>query len=89
MAGKVISGSGIGHNRKRIECDGINNVFTVTHNLGTQLLIVQVWDATTLEQVIVDIDATSVDTIDVSFAVVPTNDKVYIVHIIGHMDSFT
>lgn len=89
MPGKVISGSNIGHNRQRIDCDGINNVFTVTHNLGTQLLIVQVWDESTYEKVIVDIDAASADTVDISFAVVPTADKFYLVHIMGHMDSFT
>jgi hypothetical protein len=89
MPGKVVSGSGIGHNRKRLECDGINNVFTITHNLGTQLLIVQIWDELTLEQVIVDVDADTVDTVVLTFAVVPTNDKIYLIHILGHMDNFT
>jgi hypothetical protein len=88
MAGTVISSSGMSHNRFKIDCDGINNVFTVTHNLGWQQLIVQVWDENTFEQVAVDIDITSVDTLDVAFAVVPAADKNYLVHIIGLIGTF-
>ncbi len=88
MAGTITSSSGIGHNRLKLYADGINNVFTITHNLGWEYLIVQVWDEITGEKVIVDLDVTTPDTIDVSFAVVPTNDKIYLVHIISLVNSF-
>lgn len=83
MAGTVTSASGIGHFRTRFDADGINATFTITHNLGWQYLIVQVWDEDTLEKIIVDIDVTSADTVDIIFAVVPPADKNYIVHIIA------
>ena len=89
MPGTVISSSGTSQNRQRFDADGINNVFTITHNLGTQNLIAQVWDEDTLEAIIVDIDAATVDTVTVTFAVVPTNDKNYIINIIGALQSFT
>lgn len=88
MAGIVISGSGFGHLTKLIDCDGINSTFTITHNLGSRKLIVQVWDYDLLEKVIVDIDSTGVDTLDVIFAVVPAADKNYYVHILSHFEEF-
>jgi hypothetical protein len=88
MAGTVISSSGMSHNRFKIDCDGINNVFTVTHNLGWQQLIVQVWDENTFEQVAVDIDIITVDTLTVTFAVVPASDKFYLVNITGIITTF-
>lgn len=83
MAGIVTTSSGIGHYRQRFDADGINSTFTITHNLGWQFLLVQVWDEDLMEKVIVDIDVTSDDTINIIFAVVPTADKNYIVHIIA------
>ncbi len=83
MAGTVTSASGIGHFRTRFDADGTNSAFTVTHNLGWSYLIVQVWDEDTLEQIIVDIDAATVDTVVITFAVIPSADKNYIVHIIA------
>lgn len=83
MPGTVTSASGIGHFRTRFDADGINSTFTITHNLGWQYLIVQVWDEDTGEKIIVDIDVTSADTVNIIFAVVPTNDKNYLVHIIA------
>lgn len=88
MAGIVLSGSGIGHNRIRVDCDGINNVFNVVHNLGTRLLIVEVWDETNYELVYVDVVSTDDDTVQITFAVVPDASKFYLVHIISKMDSF-
>ena len=83
MAGTVTSSSGIGQYRFKIDADGINSTFTITHNLGWLYLIVQVWDEDTGEKIIVDIDVTSADTVNIIFAVVPTNDKNYLVHIIA------
>ena len=83
MAGTVLSGSGIGHFRTRFDADGINSTFTITHNLGWQFLIVQVWDEDTLEQIMVDIDVASADTVTVTFAAIPTADKNYIIHIMN------
>ena len=83
MPGTVTSASGIGHFRTRFDADGINSTFTITHNLGWQYLIVQVWDEDTLEVVIVDIDVTSADTINIIFASIPDGTKNYIVHIIA------
>lgn len=88
MAGTVLSGSGVGHNRIRVDCDGVNSTFTVTHNLGTRLLIVQVWDEATYELVDVDVVSTGDDTLTITFAVVPDSSKFYLVHIISKMDSF-
>jgi hypothetical protein len=88
MAGTVLSGSGVGHNRIRVDCDGINNVFNVVHNLGTRLLIVQVWDEATYELVYVDVVSTDNDTIQITFTEIPDASKFYLVHIISKMDSF-
>lgn len=83
MAGVVITSSGISHYRTRFDADGTNSTFTITHNLGWQYLIVQVWDEDTLEVVITDIDVTSADALNIIFAVVPPADKNYVVHIIA------
>jgi len=83
MAGTVTTSSGIGHYRQRFDADGINSTFTITHNLGWQFLLVQVWDEDTLEKIIVDIDVTSADAVNIIFGVVPTADKNYVVHIIA------
>jgi hypothetical protein len=83
MPGVVITSSGISHFRTRFDADGVNSTFTITHNLGWQYLIVQVWDEDILEVVIVDIDVISADAVNIIFAAVPTSDKNYIVHIIA------
>lgn len=83
MAGIVTTSSGIGHYRQRFDADGINSTFTITHNLGWQFLLVQVWDEDTLEKIIVDIDITSADTVNIIFASIPDVTKNYIVHIIA------
>lgn len=88
MAGTVLSGSGIASNRIKIDCDGINNVFSVVHNLGTRFLIVQIWDEANYELVNADIVSTDNDTVQVTFAVVPSGTDNYLVHIISKMDSF-
>ena len=88
MAGIALTGSGVGHNRIRIDCDGTNNIFNVVHNLGTRLLIVQIWDEANYELVYADIVSTDNDTVQVTFEVVPPGTDNYLVHIISKMDSF-
>ena len=85
MAGIVIGGYGIGHASASIDSDGINTTYTITHNLGSRRLMVQVWDSDTFEKILVDIDSTAVDTVDIIFASPPTVDKNYYVNIISHM----
>lgn len=85
MAGIVIGGNGIGHASASIDSNGINTTYTITHNLGSRRLIVQVWDSDTFEKVIVDIDSTGNDTVDIIFATPPAADKNYYVNIISHM----
>ena len=88
MAGIALTGSGVGHNRIRIDCDGTNNIFNVVHNLGTRFLIVQIWDEANYELVYADIVYTDNDTVQVTFEVVPPGTDNYLVHIISKMDSF-
>lgn len=57
--------------------------FTITHNLGTRDVIVQVYDATTYEDVIVDIVRTSTSAVTVSFATAPTTGTNYKVVVIA------
>jgi hypothetical protein len=51
--------------------DGTATAFTVTHNLGTRDLIVQLYDNTTFETVYADVARTSTSQITVTFAVAP------------------
>ena len=88
MAGIALTGSGVGHNRIRIDCDGTNIIFNVVHNLGTRLLIVQIWDEANYELVYAEIVSTDNDTVQVTFEVVPPGTDNYLVHIISKMDSF-
>lgn len=51
--------------------------FTVTHNLNTLDVVVQVWEVTTGELVLTDTVKTSVNAVRIDFAVAPANAKVY------------
>ena len=55
----------------------------VTHNLGTEDVIVQLYDVTTLETVYADIDRTSVNAITVTFGNAPANSIRVLVQKIG------
>jgi len=51
--------------------DGSKTSFTITHNLGSRDVIIQVYDATTYDEVIVDIVRTNTNTATISFATAP------------------
>lgn len=57
--------------------DGSTKAFTVTHNLGSRDVIIQVYDATTYDEVMVDIVRTSTSAATISFATAPAVSKGY------------
>lgn len=57
--------------------------FSITHNLGSRDVTIQVYDTTSYEDVIVDTERTSINSITVSFASAPVTGKEYKVVIIG------
>ena len=57
--------------------------FTVTHNLGSRDVIIQVYDNSTYEEVIVDITRTSTSAATIGFAKAPTSSNTYRVVCIG------
>jgi phage-related tail fiber protein len=62
--------------------DGSATAFTVTHNLGTRDVMVMIYNATTFEQVEVDVIATSATAVTVTFASAPASGA-YRVVVIG------
>ncbi len=66
-----------------IEGDGTEDTFAIAHNLGTRDVTVQVYDASTYEDVIVDIERTSLTTVTIAFAAAPIVGADYRVVIIG------
>lgn len=63
--------------------DATETSFTITHNLSSRDVIVQVYDGTTYEEVIVDITRTSTSAVTIDFATAPTTGKTYRVVCIG------
>lgn len=61
--------------------DGSKTSYTITHNLGSRDVIIQVYDNTTYEEVLVDIVRATTNTATISFAVAPA--KNYRVVVIG------
>ena len=57
--------------------------FSITHNLGSRDVVVNVYDGTSYEDVIVDIERTSANAITVKFASAPSSSKTYKVVIIS------
>ena len=57
--------------------------FTITHNLGSRDVTVQVYDGTTYEEVMVDITRTTTSAVAIAFAQAPANGKKYRVVCIG------
>ena len=57
--------------------------FDITHNLGSRDITIQVYDATTYEEVIVDITRKSTTVATIAFANAPANGKKYRVVCIG------
>ena len=63
--------------------DASKTSFTITHNLGTRDITIQVYDNSTYEEVIVDTVRTNTTTATISFAKAPASGKVYRVVCIG------
>lgn len=59
--------------------DGSNTSFTVTHNLGTQDVIVQIWDKATYDTVIADVVRTNTTSVTVTFASAPSSNAYRVV----------
>ena len=63
--------------------DASKTSFTVTHSLGSRDVIVQVYDGTSYEEVIVDITRTSTSAVTIGFASAPATGATYKVVVIG------
>ena len=63
--------------------DTISANATVTHNLGTKDVIVQLYDTVTFDTVYADIDRATTNTVGVSFGATPTNDIRVLIQKIG------
>ena len=64
--------------------DGAATSYTVTHNLGTQDVIVQLYDSSSLDTVYADVVRTSTSVVTIDFAVAPsTNDIRVLISKIG------
>lgn len=57
--------------------------FTISHNLGSRDVMVQVYDGTSYEEVIVDITRTTTNAVKVTFAAAPATGTTYKVVVIG------
>ena len=66
-----------------ISGDATENSFTITHNLGSRDIVVNVYDASTYEEVMVDITRTTINAITVVFGSAPATGTSYKVVIIG------
>ena len=63
--------------------NGTTTSFTVTHNLGSRDVVVNVYDGSNYEDVIVDIVRTSTSALTVSFASAPASGKTYKVVVVS------
>ena len=63
--------------------DASTTSFTVTHNLGSRDVIIQVYDNSTYDEVMVDITRATTNTATIAFAKAPASGKVYRVVCIG------
>ena len=53
--------------------DGSTSAIVVTHNLGTRDVVVSVHDATTFDEVFVDVQKTTTNTVTITFATAPAS----------------
>ena len=63
--------------------DASKTSFTITHNLGSRDIVIQVYDNSTYEEVMVDITRATTNTATIAFAKAPASGKVYRVVCIG------
>lgn len=70
-------------NSANTHADTITDTATVTHNLGTKDVIIQLFDTSTAETVYADVVRASVNTATITFAATPTNDVRVLVQKIG------
>ena len=56
--------------------DGTNTSYTVTHNLNTRDVIVQLYDASSYDTVIADVVRTSTSAVTIGFSVAPTTNDI-------------
>ena len=63
--------------------DSSKKSFTITHNLGSRDVIVQVYDGTSYEEVIVDVTRTTTSAVTIGFASAPATGTTYKVVVIG------
>lgn len=63
--------------------DASKTSFTITHNLGSRDVTVQVYDGTSYEEVIVDVTRTSTSVVTIGFASAPATGATYRVVVIG------
>lgn len=63
--------------------DGTTTSFTITHSLGTKEVLVNIYDASTSEEIIAEVVRTSTSAITVSFAVAPTSETSYKVVVVA------
>lgn len=63
--------------------DGTTASFTITHNLGSRDVVVNVYNGTTYEDVIVDIERTNTTTLTIKFGSAPAVSQTYNVVVVG------
>ena len=84
--GRVTAGSSQAYSKKYAgTCtgDGSTKSFTITHNLSSRDVVVNVYDATTYEEVIVDITRTTTSAVKIDFNVAPASGTNYKVVVLG------
>lgn len=59
--------------------DGVETAWVVNHDLGTRDVVVQVYDAATFEEVVVDVEHTDADNVTLVFAEAPDEDAFRVV----------
>jgi hypothetical protein len=59
--------------------NGVDVAHVITHNFGTRAVVVQVYDTSSYDTVIADVERTTADTVTVSFSVAPASNAFTVV----------